>query len=168
MVLRDAVGHLLVAADQGGACPAAHESDAGPEVRGDLELVRATTVQRGHPALALRLGRLLACLRFRDLLGAEPLEQSIGLLPGLLRGRTADDVQSDTEADLATDLCRTATHSGDLLGDLRRRLAPGEVDIGVLRGDVDGGGGGTTEESPEGPAGRAARRPLPTGGRRDR
>ena len=25
------------------------------------------------------------------------------------------------------------------------------------RGDIDGGGGGTTEESPEGPAGRAAR-----------
>jgi len=52
VVLEDALSHLLVAADQGRAGPWTHQTDPGPEVRADFEILPGATVQRQHPLLA--------------------------------------------------------------------------------------------------------------------
>ena len=61
VVLGDALGDLVVAADQRGAGAAAHEAEAGPEVGRDDEVVAAPAVQRRHAVLADRLARRRAC-----------------------------------------------------------------------------------------------------------
>src|SRR5436190_2073804 len=48
-------GHDLRVADQRCAGPAANESDPGPQVRADLELVAPATVQLDHASLADRI-----------------------------------------------------------------------------------------------------------------
>ena len=52
---------------------------------------------------------------------------------------------ADAEAHLAALLLGELADPRDLLRHGRRRLAPGEVDVGVLRGDVAGGRRGAAE-----------------------
>ena len=46
-------------------------------------------------------------------------------------------MQADTERDLATGLGGRLAHSGDLFGDLRRRLAPCQILVNEADGEVD-------------------------------
>ncbi len=146
VVLLDAVGDLLVAADERRARAAAHEADARPQVRGDLELVRAALVQRrpcgAGPRTARRASRAWAA---RDVRGVEAGQQPSGLRPRLLGRVARDDVQADAEAQLAARALRGRADAVELLGDLRGRLAPGEVDVDVAGGDLERGGGGAAE-----------------------
>ena len=55
-------------------------------------------------------------------------------------GLAHDDVQADAEAERAPVLARAAAFTvRDLLGDLRRRLAPGQVLVDRLGRDIDPG-----------------------------
>ena len=65
-----------------------------------------------------------------------PVEQAVGLGPRLLGGVAGDGVHPDAEADLAALVGGELADPLDLLGDGGRRLAPGEVDVGVLGGDL--------------------------------
>src|SRR5215218_5741818 len=55
VVLGDALGHLVVAAHQRRARAAAHEPEAGPQVRRDDEVLATATVQGEHAPLPDRL-----------------------------------------------------------------------------------------------------------------
>ena len=90
VVLLEPVGHLLVAADQRRAGTAADQADAGPQVGGDLEVVRvgerrAAAVQRAHPLLPDRLAGGERRLGLSIVARVEAVEQPLGLLPGLAR-----------------------------------------------------------------------------------
>src|SRR5690348_16572342 len=69
-VLRDALGHLLVAADQSRRRALADQPDAGPQVGRDLQAAGAgadrAAVQRGHPGLPDRVHAGVALLGGRD------------------------------------------------------------------------------------------------------
>ena len=156
VVLGDAVGDLLVAADQRGARAAAHEADARPQVGGDLELVGAAAVQRDHAPLALGLRGARA--------RPGPRAISAGSRPASSRSASAH-ASSDVSRVMT---CRRIpkrssrparagglAHAVELLRDLRRRLAPGEVDVGVAGGDLERGGRRAAEVDRRGaPAGR--------------
>ena len=142
-VLGDAVGDLVVAPDQRGAGAAAHEADAGPDVRVQLERARvariAAVAQRGHPALSLRLGGGEVPAGGGDRLGVHAGEEGRGGRPGLVGGRSGDDVEPDPEAQRPAVGGRLVPHPVDPLGDHRRRLAPGEVHVDAGGGDLLGG-----------------------------
>src|SRR5690606_1569330 len=104
-VLLDPVGDLGVAADQGGARAAAHQADARPQVRVDLQVADVPTaalpvalVQGAHALLADRLAGGEGLLRLGDGGGVEPAEQPRRLVPRLRGGVAAEGVQPDAEA----------------------------------------------------------------------
>ncbi len=131
MVLRDAVGHLLVAADQRGAGPAPHQPDPGPQVGGHQQVRGVAAVQVEHPALALGLAAPQALLHAAYRLGVDALEQPPGHRPGLLRGVAGDDVQADAVLQGALALGGQRGDPRKLGGHRGGRLSPGEVDVGV-------------------------------------
>ena len=100
VVLGDALGDLVVAADQRGAGPAADESEAGPEV-GRRRRGRRGARRAAPPCAAGRptrcVGELL--LRLGHQLGRHGVEQPVGLGPRVLgRPVAGDDVEPDAEA----------------------------------------------------------------------
>ena len=68
-------------------------------------------------------------------------DEFFGRLPGLVFGLAHDDVQADAELHGAPMLCSTGAHVGHLLGHFGRRLAPGQVGLDLLGGEVVGGVG---------------------------
>ena len=65
-ILLHALGDLVRIADQRRAGAAAHQSDAGPEVRADLELVAPPAMQARHALLADRVEARKGLLGRRD------------------------------------------------------------------------------------------------------
>jgi hypothetical protein len=133
-----------VRADERRTRAAAHQADTGPQVRGDLEVVcigegRAPTVQRAHALLSDRFARGQCSRRSPDRRRVKAVEQPLRLLPGLLARVARERVDAESEAQVAALLGGQPTDPGDLLRDLRRRLTPGEVDVGVLGRDRSGG-----------------------------
>ena len=126
-------------ADQRRAGAAAHQADAGPEIGADLELVAAAAVQLRHALLADRIHPREDLLRRGDRLVGDVLDQLVGRLPGFRIGLAHDDVQADAERELSPARRSGGLHPVDLLGDLRRRLAPGQVLVDGVGGDVDAG-----------------------------
>ncbi len=59
-------------------------------------------------------------------------DQPVRSLPGLFVGFAHDQVQADAETQLPPDKGRAAAHIGDFFRHLRGRLAPGEIQIGLL------------------------------------
>ena len=102
VVLLDPVGDLGVAADQRRTGAAAHQPDARPQVRVDLQVVAAAAVQREHPPLPLGLAARQPRL---DLLDGPPgrcRRAAAAPRPTPVRaGVAGDDVQPDAEADRA-------------------------------------------------------------------
>jgi hypothetical protein len=94
-------------------------------------------VQRGHPSLALGLGRALDGLGSLDRGRVEPVEQPLRLGPGLRGGVLRDHVQPDAESRLAPGRFGLLAHPVQLLRHRGGRLAPGQVGVGVPRRDVD-------------------------------
>jgi hypothetical protein len=144
-ILRDPFGDLLVAADERGAGAPADEPDAGPQVRVDLELVASAAIECEHSLLPFGPGLLEQRLSGRNLGIVEPFEKPLGGRPGLGRGIARDDVHADAEADRSFRRVRELADALDLLGRLRGRLTPGEVDITVSCRDLEGSVGGASE-----------------------
>ena len=67
------------------------------------------------------------------------LDQLVGGAPGLRIGLANDHMQADAEGELAAARSCDRPHPLDLLGNLRRRLAPGEIFVDGVDGDVDAG-----------------------------
>lgn len=68
-------------------------------------------------------------------------DEFFGGLPGLVFGLAHDDVQADAELHGAAVFCSAGAHVGHLLGDFSRWLAPGQVGLDLLGGEVVGGVG---------------------------
>ena len=137
--------HGVGIADQRGAGAAAHQTDAGPQARRDLELVAVAAVQRGHAALPDRVHLGVIRLRPGDILVRQARNQPLGLGPGLCLGLAHDGVQADAKADRAAVLGSPCPHIGDLFGDRRRRLAPCQIGIDMLAGQFMRGRRGAPE-----------------------
>src|SRR4051794_5320557 len=97
LVFGDAVRDLFVGPDDRRADAAAHEPDAGPDVRGDGELLAIATVQLRHPSLTDRLRRGEVALRGLDRVGVHAVEELVGHGPGFLGSGPRDDVEADAE-----------------------------------------------------------------------
>ncbi len=67
------------------------------------------------------------------------LDQFVGGLPCRLVGMADDDMQPNAERDLAAALLGDPAHACNLLRDLRRGLAPGQVFVDGIDGDIDAG-----------------------------
>ena len=126
-------------ADQRGARAAAHQADAGPEIGTDLELVAASAMQLRHALLADRIHPREDLLRRSHRFVGDVLDQFVRRLPGFRIGFAHDHMQADAERELSSARGGGGLHPVDLLGDLRRRLAPGQVLVDGIDGDVDAG-----------------------------
>ena len=102
-------------------------------------------MQRGHALLADRVEARQGGLGAGDGVVVEVRDQAIGGLPGFLAGLADDHVQADPEAHLAALAGGLLAYLGDLLGNRRRRLAPGQVQLDLLGGEVLGGLRGAAE-----------------------
>ncbi len=89
---------------------------------------------RRWPTESMRAKRLL---RGRDGLVVEVADQRVGRGPRFFVGLPHDDVQADAEGEAAPLACGRGADGGDFLGDLRRRLAPGEVLVDRFGRDID-------------------------------
>ena len=124
-------------ADQRRAGAAAHQADAGPQVGADLELVAAGRRAARHAALADRIHRAQSLPAPRRWSRRRRADQLVGGAPGLVLGLAHDHVQADAEATACGRACAArCAHVGDLLRDLRRRLAPGQVGVDLLGRDL--------------------------------
>src|SRR2546430_10531349 len=139
LVFADARGHRLGVADQCGAGAAAHQTDAGPQVRADFEFVATPAVQLRHALLADRVHARKYLLRGGDRLVGDVLDQFVRRLPGICVGFANDDMQADSERKLSPARGGDGLHAIDLFGDLRRRLAPCQIFVDGIDGDTAAG-----------------------------
>src|SRR5687767_13811727 len=100
-VLLDPSRNSLGIADQRRARASAHETDARPEVRTDLELVAAAAVKRDHPLLAHRIHARENLLSRFERIVCDVGDQLVGCFPRRFAALAHDYVQPDTEAELA-------------------------------------------------------------------
>ncbi|SIM49422.1 Uncharacterised protein [Mycobacteroides abscessus subsp. abscessus] len=145
LVLADQVRDLLVGADQRGARSPADQPGTGPQPGVDLQVPPVPAVQGQHPPLPLGFGGPQGLLLTAHQLLRDRIQHRLGHGPGLLGGVPGDHVQPDPVAQGASARRRGLTHPRDLLPRLGRRLAPGQVHIGQLRGDLQGRRGGPGE-----------------------
>ena len=92
------------------AGPAAHQTDARPQVRANLQPIATSVVQRRHPLLADRIGTRQRRLRFGDGLVVEMGNQPIGGLPAsalVSRTMMCRRMPKRTERPCAAALART-------------------------------------------------------------
>ncbi len=139
-VFEQACNHGFGVAHQRGAGAATHQADARPQVRRDFQLVEAPTVQRGHAPLAFGIHTGVVGLGRGDAVAVQVADQFIGGGPGLGVCFTHDDVQAHAEAHLAPVHGGAGAHIGDLFGDRRRWLSPGQVGIYVFGREFVRGG----------------------------
>ena len=134
-VLAHALRDLVRVADERRAGAAAHQADAGPQVRGDHEVVPAAAVQARHAALADGIEAREGFLGRGDLGVVELGDQVVGGAPGVLLPFAHDHVEADAEAQSPPAGRRGVPRRRDLLGDVGGGLAPGQVDVHVLGRD---------------------------------
>jgi hypothetical protein len=139
LILLDPRRHGLGIADQRRSGAAADETHAGPEIRADLEPVSQAAMQLCHALLPNRIHARKDFLRRGDGLIGEMADQIIRGLPGFRVGLAHDYMQTDTEREFSPTLVGGSLDACDLLGNLRRRLAPGQICVGRIDGDVDAG-----------------------------
>ena len=139
---------------------AADQAEPGPQVRVDHQPGR-----RADPPCSAsircwpdRLARASACCALATRPGRGRVEQPLGLRPRLRGGVPGDHVQPDAEPQRAALAPRPAADPGQLLRHLRRRLAPGQVDVGVPGGDRPRGRRGAAEVDRRQRVGRRAAR----------
>ena len=91
-------------------------------------------VQRAHPVLADRLAGAEDLLCLGDLGWVQVVQQPAGLGPGVCLGVPGNHVQPDAEPQRAALGGGQLADPGQLLRHLGGRLAPGQVDVGMLGG----------------------------------
>ena len=138
VVLGDALGDFLVATHQCGARAGADKAETGPQVRRDDEIVPTAAVEIGHTLLTDRVGLCELALGEGDHVVLHGFEHSLGDRPCVGESVPADDVETDSEREMPTGPVCQLAHVVDALGNLARRLTPGEIDIGVTGGNLLG------------------------------
>ena len=93
-------------------------------------------MQRGHPVLTDRIRSGECGLCFGDRIVIQVSNQAIGRTPGLFIGFTHNDVQADAETDFTPASRRFGAYLFNFLFYLRRRFAPGEIEIDLLSGEI--------------------------------
>ncbi|MNL01282.1 hypothetical protein D3C87_1217470 [compost metagenome] len=135
-----ALGHLLVAADDALRLPAAQQVEAGPDVRRRDQILVAVQGGRAVAPLARRAHGIAA-------IGTEELAQG-GRVHGVkalahfvprffLRG-AGHDVDAHGAFDLAAQQRRLFMHAGEFLAQLLERFQPRQVVIGMLGSGTEG------------------------------
>ena len=111
------------------------------------ELPEAERARRTFEQVPLALGLRgpLHGLGALDLLWAQSGQQAARLMPGLLGGVARDHVQPDREAKLAVELGPALADPRELLGHPSRRLAPGQIHVGLSSGNLHRLGRGAAE-----------------------
>ncbi len=84
-------------------------------------------------------------LRCGDLAIGHLADQPVGFAPGLFLGLAHDEVQANAETQCPAASSGLAADRRDLFGDLRHRLAPGEVGVDLFGGEILPGIGRTTQ-----------------------
>ena len=141
-VFRHALGDLVRVADQRRAGAAAHEADAGPEVGADLELVAPAAVQRAPCGSGRRnrsARRPPAPRRWWRRRAGEMSVVGGAPRPPPSVSRTITCRRMPKREGRARARAARARHAGDLLGDVGRGLAPGQVDVDMVGRDLDAG-----------------------------
>jgi hypothetical protein len=95
------LGDLMWVTDQGGAGAAAHQANAGPEIRADPQVRAVAAVQPRHALLADRVHPCQSLLRRGDDIVGQMLDKRIGISPGCGLGLSHDHVQADAETQFA-------------------------------------------------------------------
>ena len=139
LIFPDPCGDGFGITDQRRSRTAANQTDASPQIWGDLKLVTPAAMQLHHPPLPDRVHPRKDFLCRVDRLVGDVLDQVIGGPPGFVRGLAHDDVEADTEAQPAAALCCRGLDAIDLFGDLRRRLTPCQILVDGVDGDIDPG-----------------------------
>src|ERR1700716_50447 len=98
-----------------------------------------------HALLADRVHPREDLLRRRYGLVGDVLNQFVGPLPGFRIGLANDYMQAYAERELASAPGGGGLYAGDLFGDLRPRLAPRQVFVDGIDGDIDAGVGRSAE-----------------------
>ena len=137
LILLDPRRNDLGIADQRRSSAAADEPHAGPEVRADLELVTAAAMQIGHALLPDRVHARKDLLRRGDGVVGHVANQVVCGLPGVCVSLSHDHMQADAERKFAPTFLGAGPDPRNLLGDLGRRLAPGQIFVDRLGGDYD-------------------------------
>src|SRR5436309_7191029 len=114
LILLDAGRDGLGIADERRAGAAAHEADAGPQVRSDLQLVALAAMELRHALLADRVHPRKILLRARYGLVADMLDQLARGLPGRFIGLADNHMKPDAEGKLATARAGDLSHHRDL------------------------------------------------------
>ena len=143
-VLVDPLGDLLVAPDERGAGVAAHEPDAGPQVRRHLEPVAAPAVQRQHALLADRGAQRAAVparARRRRAISSSQRRATAQARSELSRAITCSRIPKRSPPLVA----RQRAHPLDRARRPARRLAPEQVHVRMARRDALGRRRGAAE-----------------------
>ena len=127
---------MLRIAHQRGTGAAAYQTDAGPQVGGDFQVVATPVMQRCHAPLAFGVEAREGFLRGFDGLVADVLDQFVRSLPRLFGGLANDDVQANAELHLASMASGTFTYIGEFFGNGGGRFAPGQVHVDLLGSEV--------------------------------
>src|SRR5271156_2622517 len=101
VIFGNALRHLLMAADERGPGSRADQTDAGPQIRTDLEVAAVSTVQREHPLLPDRFALREQLLSSRHQSRIHGGQKSIGLPPCLRLSVAGDHVETDSETELS-------------------------------------------------------------------
>ena len=136
VVLGDAVGDLVVGADERGADAAAHQPDAGPHVRVHDEAVAVAAVQR-RPSAAARPTASSRSRLARPRSRRRHARRAARRRPPTPRRRSAGRSRGSGCRSRASRpaAAASARMRVDALGHHRRRLAPREVHVDVLGRD---------------------------------
>src|SRR5262249_27689093 len=111
--------------------------DAGPKIGAHLELVAPPAVQHLHALLPYRIHALEDLLRFGDGLLVDIANKVLGGGPSLLGRLAHDDVQADAEAQFAAFGVSGFADLGKFFGNLSGGLAPCQILIDGLGGNLD-------------------------------
>src|SRR5436190_1181754 len=96
-------------------------------------------MQLRHSLLADRIHPRKDLLSLFDGFVSDVLDQFVRRLPGFRAGFTHDDMQADAERELASAPGGYGLDAANLVSDLCRRLAPGEIFVDGVDGNVDPG-----------------------------
>ena len=124
LIFADALRHLLRVTHQRGTRAAAHQPDAGPQIRGNTQIVARSLMQGAHPRLASRVHAGEDLLRLSDGVVVKMGDQPVGGGPRLLFRFAHDDVQTDAILQGAPAGRGALAHHRQLLRHQFRRFAP--------------------------------------------
>ena len=127
-------------ADQRGAGAAAHQTDAGPEIGADLELVAAAAMQLRHALLADRIHPREDLLRRGDGFVGDMLISSSAAFQASSSVSRTITCRRMPKRSLRPRLAASRARRGrSSRATSRRRLAPGQIFVDGVGGDIDAG-----------------------------